>query len=162
MFADLWPDVPDDETPITSVTNGVHALTWVSAEMDDLLSRYVLPEWDEAGSERWDRIDEARDDEVWRAKEQGREQLVAFVRRRLRESALARGMSPSDVVVVRRGARPQGAHDLLRPPLRHLQAGHAAAVAARPAARRCCWRATGRCSSCSPARPIPPTRPARR
>ena len=97
MFSDLWPDVPTEEIPITSVTNGVHAKTWVSAEMSDLLSRYVLPEWDEAGSDRWDRIDEARDDEVWRAKEQGREQLVAFIRRRLRESALARGLSTSDV-----------------------------------------------------------------
>ena len=97
MFSDLWPDVPTEEVPIASVTNGVHAKTWVSAEMSDLLSRYVLPEWDEAGSDRWDRIDEARDDEVWRAKEQGREQLVAFVRRRLRESALARGLSASDV-----------------------------------------------------------------
>ena len=97
MFSDLWPDVPTEEIPITSVTNGVHAKTWVSAEMSDLLSRYVLPEWDEAGSDRWDRIDDARDDEVWRAKEQGREQLVAFIRRRLRESSLARGLSPSDV-----------------------------------------------------------------
>jgi starch phosphorylase len=97
MFSDLWPDVPTEEIPITSVTNGVHAKTWVSAEMSDLLSRYVLPEWDEAGSDRWDRIDEARDDEVWRAKEQGREQLVAFIRRRLRESSLARGLSASDV-----------------------------------------------------------------
>ena len=97
MFSDLWPDVPSEEIPITSVTNGVHAKTWVSAEMADLLSRYVLPEWDEAGSDRWDRIDEARDDEVWRAKEQGREHLVDFIRRRLRESALARGLSPSDV-----------------------------------------------------------------
>jgi starch phosphorylase len=97
MFSDLWPDVPMEETPITSVTNGVHAKTWVSAEIADLLSRYVLPEWDEAGHDRWDRIDEARDDEVWRAKEQGREQLVAFIRRRLKESALARGLSPSDV-----------------------------------------------------------------
>ncbi len=98
MFADLWPDVPEEETPIAAVTNGVHALTWVGAEMDDLLSRYVLPEWSSAGADRWVRIDEARDDEVWRAKEQGREQLVAFIRRRLRESSLARGMSPSDVV----------------------------------------------------------------
>ena len=97
MFSDLWPDVPTEEIPIASVTNGVHAKTWVSAEMSDLLSRYVLPEWDEAGSDRWGRIDEARDDEVWRAKEQGREQLVAFIRRRLRESSLARGLSASDV-----------------------------------------------------------------
>src|SRR5204863_3753320 len=97
MFCDLWSDVPTDEIPITSVTTGVHSKTWVSAEMADLLSRYVLPEWDEAGPDRWDRIEEARDDEVWRAKEQGREHLVDFIRRRLRESGLARGLSPSDV-----------------------------------------------------------------
>jgi len=97
MFSDLWPDVPEDEVPIGSITNGVHAPTWVAPEFADLFSRYVLPEWDEAGADRWDRIGDARDDEVWRAKEQGREQLVAFIRRRLRESALSRGLSPSDV-----------------------------------------------------------------
>jgi len=98
MFADLWPDVPTDETPITSITNGVHAFTWVSAEMADLLSRYVLPDWDGAGPDRWERIDDARDDELWRTKEQGRERLLSFVRRRLRESFLARGVSPSELV----------------------------------------------------------------
>ena len=45
MFADLWPDVPAEEVPITSITNGVHAHTWVAPEMGDLLHRHVLPEW---------------------------------------------------------------------------------------------------------------------
>ena len=45
MFSDLWPDVPAEETPITSVTNGVHADTWVAPEMADLLTRHVLPDW---------------------------------------------------------------------------------------------------------------------
>src|SRR5207237_7555300 len=49
------------------------------------------------GPERWDRVMEARDDEVWRAREQGRERLVEFVRRRLRVSSLARGTSEADV-----------------------------------------------------------------
>jgi glycogen phosphorylase len=97
MFAGLWPGVPTDEAPILAVTNGVHARTWVSAEMDELLNRYVLPEWPEALSDRWARIDDAHDDEVWRVKEQGRQKLVAFVRQRLRESALAGGASESDV-----------------------------------------------------------------
>jgi len=97
MFSDLWPDVPPDEDPIVAVTNGVHANTWVSPEMADLLARYVTPEWHEAGAARWAQIDEARDDEVWRAKEQGREQLVSFIRRRLRRSGLARGLSSSDM-----------------------------------------------------------------
>jgi len=97
MFQSLWPDVPVDEVPITSVTNGVHPHTWVSPEMDDVLSRYVLPAWHEAGVEDWARIDDARDDELWRAREQSRDRLVAFVRARLRQSLLSRGMSSTDV-----------------------------------------------------------------
>src|SRR5262249_22659352 len=83
MFQPLWPAVPTDEVPITAVTNGVHADTWVSPEMDDLLTRYVLPAWGEADADAWSRVDDARDDELWRAREQGRDRLVAFVRSRL-------------------------------------------------------------------------------
>jgi len=97
MFADLWPDVPTDEIPITSVTNGVHAHTWVSPEMGDVLSRHVLPGWHEADAERWARLEDASDDELWRAREQGREAMVAFVRSQLRRQLLARGLSSSDV-----------------------------------------------------------------
>src|SRR5439155_1781834 len=96
MFASLWPGLSSDDVPITSVTNGVHARTWVSPEMNDLLDRYVLPEWHEADEERWSRIEDAREDELWRVREQGRQQLVNFVRRRLKASALARGISESD------------------------------------------------------------------
>jgi starch phosphorylase len=96
MFSSLWPDVPVDEVPITSVTNGVHAHTWVSAEIDDVLARHVVPAWYEAGPEDWARMSDARDDELWRAREQNRDRLVAFVRGRLRQSLVARGMSSSD------------------------------------------------------------------
>jgi starch phosphorylase len=97
MFSGLWPGVPIEEAPIQAVTNGVHARTWVSAEMDELLNRYVLPEWPEADEVRWARIEDAHDDEIWRVRDQGRQKLVAFIRQRLRESALARGASESDV-----------------------------------------------------------------
>ena len=96
MFQDLWPDVPAEEAPIMSVTNGVHALTWVAAEMSDLLGRHVLPEWHEADAERWSHIADASDDELWRVREQGRERMVAFVRKRLRNAAAQRGSSSSD------------------------------------------------------------------
>jgi starch phosphorylase len=96
MFQSLWPPVPSDETPITSVTNGVHGRTWVSSEMDDLLSKYVSPAWDEAGPEEWSGIVQARDDEVWRVREQGREALVTVVRDRLRRAAHHSGASASD------------------------------------------------------------------
>ncbi|MDP8953833.1 MAG: alpha-glucan family phosphorylase [Actinomycetota bacterium] len=96
MFAPLWPGVPVDEVPIGSVTNGVHAHTWVSSEMDDLLGRHVLPAWSEAGPERWVRIRRMGDEELWRVRDQGRERLVAFVRQHLRASLNAQGFSTSD------------------------------------------------------------------
>lgn len=96
MFADLWPDLPDDEVPIGSVTNGVHAGTWVSADMTDLLSRRVLPEWDEADDLAWSRLWFTPDDELWRVKDQARSRLVAFVRQRMRDRAIASGTSSSE------------------------------------------------------------------
>ena len=54
-----------------------------------LLARRVLPEWDGAPASDWVRIDEAGNDELWRALQQGRERLVTFVRGRLRRSRLA-------------------------------------------------------------------------
>ncbi len=96
MFQALWPPVPAEETPITSVTNGVHGRTWVSSEMDDLLSKYVSPAWDEAGAEEWQGIVDARDDEVWRVREQGREALVEVVRDRLRKALRASGVAATE------------------------------------------------------------------
>jgi len=96
MFQPLWPGVPAEEAPITSVTNGVHAKTWVSSEMDDLLTRHVLPSWDEADADAWARVGSARDDELWRVREQCRERLVAFVRQRLRTSLVDKGMTEAE------------------------------------------------------------------
>ncbi len=96
MFQGLWPPVPAEEVPIRSITNGVHGRTWVSSQMDDLYSKYVSPAWDDAGPDEWAGINTARDDEIWRAREQGREALVDFARERLRASLHERGISTSD------------------------------------------------------------------
>ena len=96
MFQGLWPDLAADEVPITSVTNGVHGPTWVSAEIEDLLTRHVQPSWSDADERAWARVDEIRDDELWRVREQNRERLVAEVRRRLKAAARTRGASESD------------------------------------------------------------------
>jgi len=97
MFTGLWPEVPADEVPIGSVTNGVHGRTWVSSPMSDLFTKHVSPAWDEAGPDEWARILDAREDAVWRAREEGKERLVSFVRDRLRASYRARGVSEGDI-----------------------------------------------------------------
>ena len=89
MFAALWPDVPVDEVPIASITNGVHAPTWVAPEIDDAaVARTCCPTGSDADDADWARVGDVRDDELWRAKEQGRERLVT-----LRPRAPARGQA---------------------------------------------------------------------
>jgi glycogen phosphorylase len=101
MFRSLWPGIEGDDVPIASVTNGVHAGTWVSSEMNELLTRHVRPAWDEAAAPEWTRVAAVRDDELWRVREQGREALVAFVRERLHRSLVERGGSESDAAWTR-------------------------------------------------------------
>jgi glycogen phosphorylase len=96
MFSKLWPDVPEEEVPISAVTNGVHGTTWTSTEMDSLLGRAVLPAWQEAGQSAWERVTDVSDYELWRVREQARDRLVVTVRSRLRAAVLRHGGSGSD------------------------------------------------------------------
>jgi starch phosphorylase len=90
MFSSLWPETPPDETPITSVTNGVHALTWIGPEMTALYQRHLAPDWPD-NPDAWQRIERLNDDALWRTRERARERMVMRVRRAVRQQARRRG-----------------------------------------------------------------------
>ena len=92
MFNDLWPAWTRSEVPITSVTNGVHAPTWMARELLDLAQR-TAGSADLAAGEGWEAIDRISDAELWELKRELRERLVAEIRRRLRRSGIERGYS---------------------------------------------------------------------
>jgi starch phosphorylase len=85
MFHGLWPQLPLDEVPITSITNGVHARSVVAPETQELYDRYLGPNWDhsEAGDPLWDKVQAIPDEELWRIHERRRAELVVFSRYRL-------------------------------------------------------------------------------
>lgn len=88
MFRGLWPDVPTEEVPIGSITNGVHAHTWISPEMDHLLSSTIGGIWDGADQDSWSRARDIPDADIWHARSVGRSRLVAHVRNRLGDDVL--------------------------------------------------------------------------
>ncbi len=90
MFADLWPGVEVPEVPITSVTNGVHALTWTGEELAEVYDRVLPPDWG-WNHESWALADTIADDQLWRARGRARERLVQAIRRWARAQALRRG-----------------------------------------------------------------------
>ncbi|MFD4723595.1 glycosyltransferase family 1 protein [Streptomyces seoulensis] len=102
MFAGLWPGFDAEEVPITSVTNGVHAPTWVAPEVLRLGSRQLGVQRAEdaltvGGSERWDAVAEIPDQEIWELRRTLREQLVLEVRSRLRASWRQRGAADAEL-----------------------------------------------------------------
>jgi starch phosphorylase len=99
MWHNLWPRVPQDEVPIAHITNGVHVPTWVGDELARLYDRYLGPRWRETPEDPqvWQEVGSIPDEELWRAHVRSREQLVRYVRQRLRTQMLRRGDSPAEV-----------------------------------------------------------------
>jgi len=100
MWNALWPGVPVDETPIGSVTNGVHFPSWVSGEVHHLYDRYLGPRWREEPADRevWRHIEDIPAEELWRSHERRRERLVAFARRRLLAELKRRGAPAAETM----------------------------------------------------------------
>ena len=102
MFNGLWPAFDEAEVPITSITNGVHAPTWVAREVFDLAERHgatvsssLAASSDDANV--WDVVDKIPADELWAAKRVLRQRLVDDARSRLRRSWLKRGAAPAEL-----------------------------------------------------------------
>lgn len=79
MFSGLWSNFDENEVPITSVTNGVHAPTWTAIPMKRL-AHDVLGTRDSA---RADWASEALSDEtLWSVRREMREHMVDDARKR--------------------------------------------------------------------------------
>ena len=96
MFQPLWPGFDTDEVPITSVTNGVHAPTWMSREIMEIAEREMSYDRLQEG-DGWDAVDKVADEEIWAVRRVLRERLVEEVRRRVRASQLQRGLADAEL-----------------------------------------------------------------
>ncbi len=87
MWAHHWAGRPEEEIPISHVTNGMHVSTFISQEIWPLFERYLGPEWymSSRRPENIDRIDEIYDDEFWRAHEMSRSRLIRTCRGLLKQ-----------------------------------------------------------------------------
>jgi starch phosphorylase len=96
MFAGLWPGFDERDVPIVSITNGVHAPTWVAREIFELAEEEsILLELE--GAKDWAAIDKVPAELIWRTKRTLRERLVADVRTRVRKSWLQRGATAAEL-----------------------------------------------------------------
>jgi starch phosphorylase len=96
MFKQLWPGFDGVEIPITHVTNGVHAPTWVAPEIFELADPERRAALAQEGS-GWDAIADVGDEKIWAVRRMLRARLVQDVRSRLRVSWGQRGASAAEL-----------------------------------------------------------------
>jgi starch phosphorylase len=99
MFQDLWPKLPVEEVPITSITNGVHASTWINGDLASLYDQYLQPDWRERTEDvqMWQMVHDIPNQELWEMHRKRKRRMVAFVRERAVNSAMQRKASLSEV-----------------------------------------------------------------
>ena len=99
MWSDLWPMLPSWETPITSVTNGVHLPSWLNGDLADLYDQYLSPDWRERWSDKevWRQVSSIPDEELQETHRRRKRRLISFIRDRQTASASRRKAAASEV-----------------------------------------------------------------
>jgi starch phosphorylase len=95
MWSRVWPEVPQHEVPVFSITNGVHIRSHVSDQLNELLIRYCGPRWSydaAAQGTTWKGLDHVPDAELWRVHERRRSRLVTWAREHVRQQIARSGV----------------------------------------------------------------------
>jgi starch phosphorylase len=99
LWKNVWKDVPEDEVPITSITNGVHIKTWAAGEFHDLYTKYLGADWEDqlTNPDFWRGVIDIPDDVLWNLHQLLKGRTIDFLRERLRAQRERNGESPEEV-----------------------------------------------------------------
>jgi starch phosphorylase len=99
IFGEVWPETPENDVPISHVTNGIHTLTWLSPSIKKLYDRYLEKDWYKRlyQNETFTGVDSIPDEELWASHVELKNKLIAFIRDRMKQQKLANGESMESV-----------------------------------------------------------------
>ncbi|MBC8333616.1 MAG: alpha-glucan family phosphorylase [Anaerolineae bacterium] len=100
MWNFLWPDLREEDVPISYVTNGIHTGTWLARRLDHLFRRYLGRNWVSHldDPDLWEDIDNIPDEELWAVRRHLKRKLVFYMRDRAREQWLSTSVHPVQVI----------------------------------------------------------------
>jgi len=98
LWKSVWSGVPEDEVPITHITNGIHTKTWTAPEFAAIYDKY-LPGWEDhlTNPDFWRGVIEIPDEVLWETHQALKKRLVDFVRNRVRERRIRHNESPEHI-----------------------------------------------------------------
>jgi starch phosphorylase len=109
MWHSLWPDRAVDDVPIGHITNGVHARTWISSAMKDLLDDTLGEDWRYhlSDPDYWQALHRIPDEALWKVHRELKFRLIEEIRRNQARQRERNGEAPDSVAEARRMFNPE-------------------------------------------------------
>ncbi len=87
LFADVWPEIAPNESPITYVTNGIHTCTWLAPNIKNLYNEYLTPYWQENIHDNsiWKNIMDIPNERLWEEHLKRKEKLMSIIKDNITE-----------------------------------------------------------------------------
>lgn len=108
MWSVMWPTHPEESVPIGHITNGVHIHSWLAQQMWQLYDKHFPVNWarNVQSPRIWQSIHSVDPGELWETHNALKNNLLAFVRRRLSRQARRRGESDAAIEAARNALDP--------------------------------------------------------
>ena len=99
MWQGLWPNVPEEQVPISHVTNGIHVPTWIAPELYYLLKKYLGKDWiqEHDDNKLWEHLLNIPDEELWAIHQLLKNKLLSTVRVRARKQWVQDDATPDEM-----------------------------------------------------------------
>ena len=108
LFAEVWPEIAANESPITYVTNGIHTCSWLAPNLKELYNQYLIPYWQDniQDDNVWKKINSIPDDRLWAEHIKRKEKLMEVIKKNVTERFKRSGYSYDDINEVVGGLNP--------------------------------------------------------
>jgi len=102
MWHTLWPEVSENDVPISHVTNGIHVPTWVAPELGRLYEKYLGEDWVKKHDDTsfWERVLDIPDDELWAVRQLLKRKLMGAILERAQNRWAEGEVAPQQVLTI--------------------------------------------------------------
>lgn len=109
LFSDVWPNIAEDESPITYVTNGIHTCSWLAPNIKELYNEYLPPYWQDniQFDSTWEKIDSIPNNKLWEAHIERKEKLIRLIKENITERYVNSGIGYDQIAEIVNNLNPR-------------------------------------------------------
>jgi starch phosphorylase len=102
MWQHLWPDLSEENVPITSITNGVHMPTWLARQTSHVFDKHLSSNWLEKQDEPelWQEVLNIPDEDLWSSFQTLKYALINEIKDKIRKRWSRNPLAPIQVLAM--------------------------------------------------------------